>query len=98
LNPEDNYLKKKHKTHRYAYLWVYADKDDTHPILIVDPPRNLTWLLREWNKLDLSMCAGEHVPEWDYASEWLAARGVQVVRPRHYSLDDYYPKMKESRR
>jgi hypothetical protein len=80
---------------RLIHLWVYGDDEDT-PVVIIDPPDNLLPLLRAWCVLDTQLSeTGEEPGGWTGISEWLKARGVQVVEPQAINLDDYDPSRKE---
>lgn len=73
---------------RFAYLYVYSD--DVAPWLIVDPPENLNDLLHRWNALDDLYSDDLPTPEpWKPVNEWLAGKGVVVLKPKEIDLDDY---------
>jgi hypothetical protein len=64
---------------RVTLLVVYREDP---PRVILDAPANLDRLLEEWNRLDelyeADQAAGE-AAGWEFVSDWLRARGVNVL-------------------
>jgi hypothetical protein len=77
---------------RLLLFYVYGDADDT-PLVLRNPPAGLDRLLSEWNALDRRMADGalREGEEWSAVSDWLAARGVEVIAPASVRLDSFPP-------
>lgn len=77
---------------RDLYVLFYAYDDATEvPYIVVNPPRNFTNLLKQWNELDRRFCADDLDDRgWDGVEDWLESKGVRLIEAETVRLDDFY--------